>query len=442
MRRILFGLIALTLTTACGPPAPVSDSNDQTNTPEAKSVYQPLEPDVALLWDRQITDTADLLHALIDRYNATEPVLSVQAEYIGNYGEIFKKVQASIRAKRLPAMAVGYESMTTVYIEAGAVAPLDPLLNDSEIGYGSEELADFFPGVIETNTYSDYGGMMYSFPYTKSVLVLYFNRRVLTEAGIEEPPRTWDEFLSQCRQVKANTGKFGFSFDIDPSTVDGMILSHGGKLTEGRETQFDQPAALAVFGLLETLFKEKLAFQNPPGSYDDSGALARDEVAFILRTSSSLSYIDGLMEGDRERWGVSTIPQVNPENPVTVLYGGNIIIFNTTEAQRRAAWKFVKYFTQPSVMAEWAVGTGYLPTRRSAQDEPVMQKHWEEWEYNRVAFDCLSFARSEPNLTGWQEVREEIKKAATAVITGVESAEKAANDLKVSADHVLAARAR
>jgi len=400
--------------------------------------FRPIEPDKVLFWDRQTVENADLLHGIVDQFNAGREGLPVEAQYSGGYSEIYRKVTTSIQARALPAMAVAYQSMTVEYIQAGAVVPLDSFISDPEVGLSSEELDDFFPVVLETNRFSEFGGQMCSFPFCKSVLMLYFNKRVLSEAGIDTAPATWHQFLEQCRQVKSDTGKYAYAIDVDASTFDGMIYSRGGDVIAGTETLFDSPASLDALKLLETLAKEKLGYQIPPGSYDDRDALAQDRIAFLFRSSSHQASVGRLMQGDMARWGIKAIPQADPSDPHTVLYGPNICIFRTTPEQERISWQFVKAFTSPETTVRWSLGTGYLPIRKSAENHPEMKAFWKTWEYNRAAFDCLGFARSEPNVAGWQEVRDLIENAQTAVLTGKRTAEQAAAELKGQADAVLA----
>lgn len=400
--------------------------------------FKPIDPSAAVFWDRQATETGELIRKLTDDFNRDRQGLRVKLEHAGGYSDIFRKVTASIRAGSLPSMAVAYQSMTAEYAQAGAVVALEGFVNDPEVGLSKEDLDDFFPVAIETNKYPAFGGKMYSFPFCKSVLMLYFNKRVLGEAGFENPPKTWDEFLEQCRGVKAKTGKFGYAVSVDCSTIAGMIFSMGGEIVSGNETLFDSPQAMRAFGLIETLAKETLAYQVAPRSYDDEIALAGDEVAFVIRSSSGRTAVTAIMQGDLEKWGMTRIPQDDPDNPSTVLFGPNICIFNTTPEQQRAAWDFVKYFTSPETSVRWALGTGYLPIRKSVADNPKMKAFWDAWEYNRAGYDCLPFARSEPNLTGWQEVRGLVEGAETAVLTGMKSARKAAIELKQKADAVLA----
>lgn len=403
------------------------------------SGYQPIDTSKVLFWDRQTTETADLLRDIIAGFNEQQPGLPVEAQYSGGYSDIFRKVSSSIQARRLPAMAVAYESMTIEYAQAGAIVELDPFVADPEIGLDADDLADFFPVVLDTNRYVDADDKMLSFPFCKSVLMMYYNRTVLGEAGFEAPPATWKEFLAQCRAVKAATGKTPVAVDIDASTVDGMIYSMGGDVVRDGKTLFDAPESLGVFSLYETLAKEKLCYQIPPGSYDDRDAFAQDEIAFFFRSSSHRTYVADSM-GLTDRWGMARIPQADPAQPRTVLYGPNVCVFRTNAEQERRAWEFVKHFTSPEVNVRWALNSGYLPIRRSAARDPRIQEFWAEWPDNRASYDCLEFARSEPNIAGWQEVRDLIETAVTGVLTGERTAEAAVQELKTKADAVISGR--
>ncbi len=396
--------------------------------------FQPIDPSAAVFWDRQTTESAALLREMAGEFNEGYDGLPIKVERAGGYSEIFRKVTASIQARRLPALAVSYESMTTEYVPTGAVADLDPLVG----GLSPEDRADFFPVVLETNVFEEHGGKMYSFPLAKSVLMMYFNKLLLAEAGIDAPPRTWDEFLNQCRQIKEKTGNYAHAISVDCSTIDGMIYSMGGEVIRGRETLFNSPESIRVFELLETLVKEDLAYQVSPGSFDDQVALANGQVAFTLRTSSGRVPMAEMMVDRSGEWGMTRIPQADSGHPATVLFGPNITIFNTTGEQQRAAWAFVKHFTSKESSVRWALGTGYLPLRHSAADDPSMQAFWKEWKYNRAAFDCLPFARPEPNITGWQQVRDLVHHAETAVLSQTKTGREAALELKQRADAALA----
>lgn len=407
----------------CGPSAPAPGA----------AGFAALDASAALFWDRQTTESGQLLRAIGDEFNAGWKGLPIKIERAGGYSEIFRKTTASIQARKLPAMSVAYESMTAEYVPMGAVANLDDFVNS----FSREDLDDFFPAVLASNRYEELGGHYYSFPYTKSVLMMYYNRRVLDAAGIATPPQTWDEFLAACRAVKAKTGKPAYAASVDCSTIDGMIFSRGGDIATGRTTHYDAPASVRVFEFLEILQKEGLAYQITPGTFDDEVALMNDRIAFTIRTSSSLAGLE-LGFNDPTHWGMARIPQEDPAKPATVLFGANVSVFNVGEAQQQTALAFLKAFTNTENSVRWAMASGYLPLRKSAASHPDMKKFWSAAPYNSAAFDCLPFARVEPNVAGWQEVRKAVEDAETAVLTGLKSGKEAALSLKQAADAILA----
>lgn len=404
----------------------------------AQRVFEPINPDAAVLWDRQTTETAELLRAIADEFNQRASGLPVKIERGGSYTDIYRKTMASLQAGKLPAMAVSYESMTAEYIAAGAAAPLDDFLDDPELGFGPEERQDFFPVMLETNRFAEAHGKMYSFPYTKSVLLMYYNKELLAQAQHAAPPGTWDEFIALCRTIKAHTSRPPFAAAVDASTIAAIIFSMGGRLHEGRSTCFDAPPAIAAFELYETLAREQLCYQITPGTFDDQLALATGQAAFTLRTSSGLSYMAQNAGADGTRWAATRIPQADPARPATVLFGANVTLFNTTPEQQRGAWAFIRYFTTPEVNIRWSLGTGYLPLRKSAAEHPQMLAAWEKLPSYKAAFDCLAFALPEPNLAGWQEVRTLIERAQSEVLAGVKTGRAAALELKQKADAALA----
>ncbi|MCX8064979.1 MAG: ABC transporter substrate-binding protein [Candidatus Hydrogenedentes bacterium] len=400
-------------------------------------VFKPINETEVVFWDRQTAESAFFIREKSTEFNAIFPGLPIKVERAGGYAEIFRKVSASIQAGRLPAMAVSYESMTSEYIPTGAVILLDEYIFDSEVGLTKEELEDFFPCVLEANKYRDFGNKMYSFPLAKSVLVLYYNLDVLDKVGISNPPETWEEFLNYLELIKEKTGRYGYAISVDCSTVDAMIYSFGGEIVSGRETLFDSEVSKSVFRFYRELIEKDLAYVVPPGSFDDQVALAKGEVGFIIRSSSLRISLERIAKERPFRWGIGKLPHLRGVLPVTVLFGPNITIFKTTEDQQRRAWEFVKFMTSRENVVEWAIHTGYVPIRRSSATHPDMVEYWKNNPKAKVPFDSLEFARPEPNISGWQQVRDLVEAALLEVLTLMDTPENVCSRLKKRADSVL-----
>jgi sn-glycerol 3-phosphate transport system substrate-binding protein len=54
-----------------------------------------------------------------------------------------------------------------------------------------------------------------------------------------------------------------------------------------------------------------------------------------------------------------------------------------------AAWQFIKFLTEPQQQATWAVGTGYIPIRKSATTLPSLVSAWKSQPGYRVAYDQI-----------------------------------------------------
>ena len=234
---------------SCSP----SDRTSQEDYESKNHAFKPISSDTAEFWDRQTTIAADLLSDITADFNEGFSGLPVASISSGGYGDIYKKVIASTRAGVLPARAVAYENMTAEYMKLGAVRPLDSFISDPDSGLSQEELDDYFPAMLATNTFEQFDNQILSFPYTKSVLVLYYNNNVMRAAGLKTPPKTWDEFIDQCRAIRAKTGKHAIALDIDCSTISGMIFSLGGDILKDGKLLYDSPASIRAFEIIETL---------------------------------------------------------------------------------------------------------------------------------------------------------------------------------------------
>jgi multiple sugar transport system substrate-binding protein len=71
--------------------------------------------------------------------------------------------------------------------------------------------------------------------------------------------------------------------------------------------------------------------------------------------------------------GITTIPQVNPEQPKVISQGPSICIFKNADPQEvLASWLFVKFLTTDvSFQAQVSMNNGYAPVIQSAKDHPV-----------------------------------------------------------------------
>lgn len=159
----------------------------------------PAAPRVIRVWSHQGQEKENQamagIVAAFNRAHATRGV-QVAITFFPDY-HYTEKVAIAAAARDLPDVLEIDGPLVARYVDAGLLAPLDPF-------FSSEELRDFLPTIIEQGTIA---GRLYALGAFDSALVLYFDRGLFDQAGVQPAPAgeawTWAEFLAACEQLRA-----------------------------------------------------------------------------------------------------------------------------------------------------------------------------------------------------------------------------------------------
>ena len=70
--------------------------------------------------------------------------------------------------------------------------------------------------------------------------------------------------------------------------------------------------------------------------------------------------------------------------------GGALYMVNKSAPEKQAAaWQFLKFLDEPENVTTWAIGTGYMPIRKSSAESTAMQDYWAQNPGYKVAYDQL-----------------------------------------------------
>ena len=103
-----------------------------------------------------------------------------------------QKVKIYATAKQLPDV-FKFWSVTALLkplIDGGLVEPL---------ARGDFEKLDYLPGALDSNVYH---GKLYGIPVSADLWVIYYNKKLFKDAGIEKPPATVDELIDLAARLK------------------------------------------------------------------------------------------------------------------------------------------------------------------------------------------------------------------------------------------------
>ncbi|MCD6284880.1 MAG: extracellular solute-binding protein [Anaerolineae bacterium] len=370
-------------------------------------------------WHNHSGSREEGLLGMIEEYNATnECGITIDAQNQGGYNDIRDKMNAGIQSGELPGLVVGYQNDQAFYALANGLADMNAYIADQTWGLSPADREDFYASFLEQGVQPAFGGQRLGFPPNRSMEVLFYNQTWLEELGFAGPPTTPDDFEAMaCAAAEANgDGTGGYILRDDASAVAAWTMAFGGSiLTEdGTHYAYDGDATKQAMAMLQRMYDNGCAYFFTEG-YPNPEFAARRAI-FTQGSTSGIRYYTGDMEAaeNTDEWGVTAIPHTTAD-PVQNIYGGDIMIPQTTPETELAAWLFIKWFTSPEQQAQWDNISTYFPTRRSTADFINLDEYAPQWV---SALDLLPYGSYEPQLISYQGTRDAAQQAFNRIMQG------------------------
>jgi multiple sugar transport system substrate-binding protein len=370
-------------------------------------------------WHAMGGPLGSVLTSLVDDFNATHPGIRVESVSMGRYTALSQKIMAAVAAGKPPVMAQAYENWTIELILSESIVPIERFVRGPD-GLDRASMEDILPVFIENNTW---GETLWSFPFNKSVRTLFYNKDLFEASGLDSthPPANWEEYLGFARAITEDTDGdghpdiWGTAGQVNVWMFGNLLLQNGGYFLDPvtQRVVFNRPEGVEALSFMKTLLAGDVGFIASGYEYQND-FLAR-KVGMIEGSTVSLAFIRGKYDFNL---GIAPLPE--GKQPGVTIAGTNVVIFSkATERQQRAAWEFIKWFTDTDQTARWAAGTFYVPVRRSAFETEALQQRFEAFPGLRQAFNQLEYASFEPRIAGWYAGRRYLsERAIEAVLRG------------------------
>ena len=373
-------------------------------------------------------------------FEKENPGIKVHPIYSGTYQDSITKALTAVKSNDAPAMSVLLSTDMYTLIDEDAIVPWDPLIRTAE---DRAWLQGFYPAFMEN---SQTGGKTWGIPFQRSTIVLYYNKEMFKEAGLDpnHPPETWKEMAEYAQKLTKRdaSGKVtqwgvqipasGFPYWL----FQGLTTENGVQLMNaaGTETYYDKPAVIEAVQYWVDLTAK---YKAHPEGIVEWGTTPKDfferKVAMMWTTTGNLTNV---RSNAKFEFGVAMLPANKRRGSPTG--GGNFYLFKQTKPeQQAAAFKFVKWITSPARAAQWGIDTGYVAVRPDAWETPEMKKYVAEFPPAAVARDQLQFAVAELSTHDNQRVTKALNDGLQAALTGSKSPEQAMKDAQREADRLL-----
>ncbi|WP_281868950.1 ABC transporter substrate-binding protein [Brevibacillus parabrevis] len=376
-----------------------------------------------------------IVDGMAEEFNKENPGITVKPVYTGSYQDTTTKIQAAVQGKTPPDVAVMLSTELHTMMDMNAILPLDEFIAKDG---GNEYVKDFFPGFLAN---SQVDGKTYSIPFQRSTIVLYYNKAAFKEVGLdpEKPPTTWDEMAEYAAKLTKD-GRWGIEIPSSGFTYwmyQALALQNGKNLMteDGKKVFFDTPENVEALQYWVDLAKKHKAM--PEGVIEWATVpsdFLEGKTAMMFHTTGNLTNVKNNAKFD---FGVAFLPA--KKNYGSPTGGGNFYMFKgTDEKKQEAAWKFIRFMTEPKRAAQWSIDTGYVATRKSAYEEEIMKQYVKDFPAAAVARDQLEYGHAEFSTHNNGKVTKALNDNLQAVLTGKADAAAALKKAQEEADKVLA----
>lgn len=291
--------------------------------------------------------------AAVEAFNkAYEGKIKCEADYVA-FNDVFETLEVLMSNKSTEYDIFAADGPNVAaYVSRGYLQPLNQWISDDEIKM-------FTDAMITEGTYKD---QFYGAPMGNSSTVLYYNKALLKEAGINidfdsvtpDNRLTWEQLIDYSKQAldvldpDHSKGIYGIEFqqvgrvyqmNILPNSLGGAQISEDGLSVDG---VIDTQPWMDALNFYQTQVNDGI-FTRGISADDTSSYFQSGKILFYLGTTALPAAFE---KNGFEDWGFTYIPCFEGhEDEIRSACGSWTIGMNTYSVKQEAAAEFIKYLT-------------------------------------------------------------------------------------------------
>ena len=305
----------------------------------------------------------------IKKFESAHPNVDVQRQSVP-FENLMPKVLQAASASDMPDIVIIDNPNLQQVAATGQLREFDALPGYTTQGY--------YPGAIKE---CEFQGKHYCYPVGHNSVGLFYNKRMLDDAGVE-PPTTWAELTAAAEKL-TKPPRYGMAISApadEQSTwqLEPFAWSSGGTMTNVASPQWLQ--ALQLW----TTWAEKGYMSKSVLQWDQSPELPqqflKEKAAMMINGPWIFPLLNEAGWKYNEDYGIVTVPVQQPGQKVVAPLGGETWTLGNSgdDAQKEMAWEFVKGTQESSVMQQMTKEMYIIPTKPAVTAEFL--KSGEEYE--------------------------------------------------------------
>ncbi|WP_158668801.1 sn-glycerol-3-phosphate ABC transporter substrate-binding protein UgpB [Bradyrhizobium guangdongense] len=358
-------------------------------------------------WHAMSGELGRQLEKLAADFNASQPDYRIVPTYKGNYTETVTAAIFAFRSRSQPAIVQVNEVATATMTAAkGAIYPVFSLMRDQGEPFS---LGDYLPAV--SGYYTDAAGNLLSFPFNSSTPILYYNKTMFREAGLdpEVPPKTWPELAASAKRLRDRGAACGFTTSW-PSWihVENFSAFHNLPLATRGNGFAGLDAELTINNPVLVRHVAQLAEWQKTRVFDYGGRgqaaeprFQSGECGIFIGSSATRADIKANSKFEIGYGMMPYWPDVKSAPQNSIIGGATLwVLRDRPRKEYKGVARFFAYLSQPGVQAAWHRNTGYLPVTRAAYELTRSQGFYERNPGAAISFEEITLHPPTENSKG------------------------------------------
>ncbi|MEL7142321.1 MAG: sugar ABC transporter substrate-binding protein [Cyanobacteria bacterium J06643_4] len=310
-------------------------------------------------WTMQLSPKFDdYFNTLISEFEAENPGTTVNWVDVP-WADMETKILAAVSAGNAPDVVNLNPNFASQLATRGAWLTLDDKLSD-------EEKAVYLPKIFEA---TQLNGDSFGFPWYLTARVTLYNTDIFEEAGVADPPATFEELATVAKQIKDETGKYAFFISFVPEDAADVLQSFvqmGVPLVDDEgNAAFNTPEGKAVFQYWTDLYQQELLPREvlTQGHQQAIQLYQSGQTAILASGAEFLSSIE--TNAPDIAAATKSAPQISGSTGKKNVAAMDLVIPKSTDVEE-AALKFAIFVTNDENQLAFAKEANVLPSTVNA----------------------------------------------------------------------------
>ncbi len=346
-----------------------------------------------------------------------------------SWDNLHQVLVTDIAAKKAPDISIIGTRWLPEYISSNVAMPLD---------LPSSFTDRFIPAFLGPSSIQ---GQLYGLPWAASDRALIYNKDLFKQAGITDPPKTWDELQADAAKIAALPGRYGFGLQGSQIETDVyyyyFLWGAGGEIVgadgnSGLHSQAASEALTYLKGLLDAKVVEPNVTSN---TREDLRTLfGQGRLGMFIYLPPIIGWLkDNAPNVD---YGIAPLPYKT--TPVTYAVTDTIMMFKpsvtgASDQQVKDSQAFLEYVFSKDNRVNYNKQEGFLPVLQDVAKDPFFTNN----EKLNAFVQLLPDAKFAPIIPNWEKIAQRTTTMLQNVYLGQEQPQPALDAAAKDIDQIL-----